>query len=797
MNVLVPLDLVSEGDFSRGSVASEVVADVLTWRAQHVERAGVLESAARNLCPDAERWDRSGWTAVGIAAPAAAAGMDAPGMAWLLAETATTGRHGIERAIAVEYPGKAHAVSWWVDPGTRPAHTFAVFSAEGDLLGSAHVRWSDLAILASDGVTATAQAFAAGFYRVTLSLALPAAPRIGAYAANAWPPADGLPQTYLGDVGASVVGALCQVELGAPSSPVATEGAIWAPRLVTDVVCNAIEVSGGAWLVGGDGGALKFSADGVVFSGRNSGFGGQAVYAVRKASTHWLIGGAGGAAARSADAVKFSPVTIPAFTGKAIRALFGSSTVLAVGDDGAAASSVSPYTAWTIRTLGLAAGEHALCAAYHAGNWWVGGDQGTLRYSSALTTWATRATGLPAGYALRGLYSDGALLVAVGDFGSIATSADGVTWAVRASGTTRRLTAVTKWDGRWWAVGDRVVLVSADGATWMPRNRPGDAVDARAVAGGAALLVAGARPGLAAYVVGGHGLRAADVPARVTSPVAEDDDPEYSTDESYLVGDIARLAHRRYQALQPSKNVWPPDALDVYWLDLGPTNKWAWSDVAIKTQTVWRDGPLVQVFRPGRRVDELAFLNTVGARLTVEVMDAALTAVKSSQSLALKGGMRRPSWWEFFYAPRAAADNGLMLGLAASSADALRVTIEPLDGEVRLGLLVMGRLRRIGDPLFGTRLGIIDFSVQERDDWGNAVLLKRDYADFMEQDFLIETDRVAQERRFLAELRVTPALWVSAPWSRATYLWGWFEEFSMTIPRWNVSTATISLRGMV
>jgi hypothetical protein len=89
--------------------------------------------------------------------------------------------------------------------------------------------------------------------------------------------------------------------------------------------------------------------------------------------------------------------------------------------------------------------------------------------------WTNRLSGLP--YALGDVIWDGDAFIAVGSGGTVLTSADGITWVAVESGTGADLSAVAFYGTDIYAVGDEIILQSADhGASWTVKGRITEAV---------------------------------------------------------------------------------------------------------------------------------------------------------------------------------------------------------------------------------------------------------------------------------------------------------------------------------
>ncbi len=76
----------------------------------------------------------------------------------------------------------------------------------------------------------------------------------------------------------------------------------------------------------------------------------------------------------------------------------------------------------------------------------------------------------PIGSGLTSITYGNGMFVAAGDDGTIVTSADGETWDIQNSGTSNYLAGTAWLGGKFWCVGNSVILNSADGVNWSNPN---------------------------------------------------------------------------------------------------------------------------------------------------------------------------------------------------------------------------------------------------------------------------------------------------------------------------------------
>jgi hypothetical protein len=125
------------------------------------------------------------------------------------------------------------------------------------------------------------------------------------------------------------------------------------------------------------------------------------------------------------------------------------------------------------------------------------------------------------------------------------------------------------------------------------------------------------------------------------------------------------------------------------------------------------------------------------------------------------------------------------------------ITINNPGSTAKLGYLCAGIQNNLGLTLHGSSLSFVDYSHKERDTFGNLVIIKREYTDKV--SFLIDVDTVAiaQTRRLLSQLRSTPAAYIARDGLLETLVYGFYQDFSMPIQSYNVSTMTLEVEGLV
>lgn len=103
----------------------------------------------------------------------------------------------------------------------------------------------------------------------------------------------------------------------------------------------------------------------------------------------------------------------------------------------------------------------------------------------------------------------------------------------------------------------------------------------------------------------------------------------------------------------------------------------------------------------------------------------------------------------------------------------------------------------IGECLYGTEVGIVDYSRKDRDAFGNITLIERGYADLVNFTAVIATADAASVRTLLASKRAASAAYVGHADHDVLKVTGYLNQFSIRLDNWNTSTLTLDVEGEV
>lgn len=285
--------------------------------------------------------------------------------------------------------------------------------------------------------------------------------------------------------------------------------------------------------------------------------------------------------------------------------------------------------------------------------------------------------------------------------------------------------------------------------------------------------------------------------ASLLTNVPETDHELWQPSKAYSIGDGVMLDHRNYEALTANTNK-RPDGVAVdppIWLDLGPTNRWRMFDDKIGTATTNPESIKVTI-APGRAVDSLAFFGMDAASLYVRVVDPYQGIVyESSVSPVSTDGIN--NWYDYFFTPVEVNEDFVLLGIPAGSYGSIEISISKPGGLAQIGALILGKAAVLGQALYGSSVGITDYSRKDRDDFGNVIIVERGYSKRADFDVMVQTSMVSQVQRLLSKYRAKPLVWIGEASYESTILYGYYKEFNLVISGPEASDCTISVEGLI
>jgi hypothetical protein len=245
-----------------------------------------------------------------------------------------------------------------------------------------------------------------------------------------------------------------------------------------------------------------------------------------------------------------------------------------------------------------------------------------------------------------------------------------------------------------------------------------------------------------------------------TSGPAETDYAAYNAATTYALGDhcIRTSTHRKYESLVASNVGNTPETSPTKWLDIGPTNKWALFDDVIGTDTTVAS-PLTVVIAPGY-ANALELLELVGSSVSVSMTSASEGGSVYSNTISLDAS-EVSDYYEYFFDPFVQRQSLVLTDLPPYADGIITVALSG-SGNVSCGLLKVGLFSDLGITTAGVSVGIEDYSIKEKDAFGNTKITERSWSRRMSAKVIVQKADFARVDRKISDLRATPCVWIGS-----------------------------------
>lgn len=285
----------------------------------------------------------------------------------------------------------------------------------------------------------------------------------------------------------------------------------------------------------------------------------------------------------------------------------------------------------------------------------------------------------------------------------------------------------------------------------------------------------------------------------------EDSIPAWDGTMNYGIGARVHLAntHRVYESAQatnlgkdPSSvlNQFNASGAATFWIDIGPTNKYAAFDGLINSQTTGQS-PLTFVVSPGAFTG-MALFGIDADSYSLEIRESSGGPAYFSQHGIPLEASQPEDYYEYFFEAFKPLTQIIKTGIEPYSGAEVTLTLMKGSGTAKLGMLALGDLRPVGIPQRDARVEPQDFSYFRQDVFGNSVVKKRPSATGMTIKTVMDKDDAGVVLDTVKEVLGTPVVVVGSKASK----YEWMTVFglisgSMTPGPYPYATLDITVRG--
>lgn len=270
----------------------------------------------------------------------------------------------------------------------------------------------------------------------------------------------------------------------------------------------------------------------------------------------------------------------------------------------------------------------------------------------------------------------------------------------------------------------------------------------------------------------------------------------WSAGTAYIEGSqvIRTSTHRKYERLVAGTTATAPESDSTNWIDIGPTNRWAMFDDQISTVTS-DTGPLEVTVAPGT-INSVAALDIVGTDITVTVTDGVSGPVVYDKTITLDDAVIA-DWYQYVWEPFAQRNEAVFGGIPNYAN--CRVIVSITGSTANCGALILGVPFDLGFVEGEPKIGIIDYSRKETDEFGVTTFVQRAYKKTMECRMFMPREQFPAAYKVISGLRATPCVWVaSEDLSLSPFIfYGFYSDFSITVPYGAHILCSLEIEGLI
>ena len=273
--------------------------------------------------------------------------------------------------------------------------------------------------------------------------------------------------------------------------------------------------------------------------------------------------------------------------------------------------------------------------------------------------------------------------------------------------------------------------------------------------------------------------------AQVTANTAlpESDFPAWAAATSYTVGTkvIRATTHRIYQNLIAGVDATLPENAPSRWLDVGPTNAYAFMDGYSSTITS-KLYNLSFTIAPGQRISSIALINVVGETVFITATNNGAEQIYN-KTITMDATQVATVYDWFFEEFEQKPDHVEVDFPEAYNNPVITVTVAG-NSTVSIGRLALTKAYEIGEVEYGAGIGIKDYSVTTTDVNNVKTLTKKQNSKLMNFRVVLNQSETNRVNKLLRTLSSVPCVFlgVNAEDYEYTIAHGFYQDFKIILP---------------
>lgn len=252
--------------------------------------------------------------------------------------------------------------------------------------------------------------------------------------------------------------------------------------------------------------------------------------------------------------------------------------------------------------------------------------------------------------------------------------------------------------------------------------------------------------------------------------------------------------HLVFESLRNSNINNVPTVSSLHWLLVAATNRWKMFDESVSSRTSNIDTVDVTLDVVGR-INSVAMLNMNASEVQVIVTDD-IDGVIYDRTENLVSVVGINTWYNWYFTPITRRRNILFSDLPSYANTEINVIITDTGNMAEIGALVIGRVNNVGPTQYGLNVGIIDFSVKQRDSFGNVSVIERGFSRRANLNVWVDNNDVDNIVNILADVRAIPVVYEASDQFGSSLIYGFYRDFDVVVEMPTVSLLDITIEGL-
>lgn len=263
---------------------------------------------------------------------------------------------------------------------------------------------------------------------------------------------------------------------------------------------------------------------------------------------------------------------------------------------------------------------------------------------------------------------------------------------------------------------------------------------------------------------------------------------------TYALGNKVCIGQYDYESLADNNTGNDPTKDGgVKWLNLGPSNRWAMFNK--KSGKTWLVGTRTTnpntidiTFAPGRAINSIGLVGVVADKVTVQMVVGGVTVYSKDLVMSSKTAT---NWYEYFYGDFVTRDNLAYTDLPSYSGASIRVIVDNTGETAEVGMMILGQQNSIGWAIWGSGIGLENYSISDVDPFGNITQIERGSRDTVDFECRNFKNQVGNIKRILKPLKDKAAMYIGSEDLDPSITIGKLEDFNLTFA--NVALVEFSM----